>query len=269
VSGGASGKSHPDFENPPVIETVLGTEFRPLQRWQIPHFGLFWSWIRDEYPYVEEQPPLGGGLPTNEAGDFILQLAAPDVRCWYLEQQRARLLQVQRDRFIHNWRKRPESTEYPRYEPAIRPTFQREWIRFTDFLGAEKLGRPEVVRCEVTYINHFERGREWESPADLADVLSFLRRPESQFLPPFSPGKATLSFDMSREGGTLELDVVRAIRNSDAMEIFQLSLSAKGKPRSSEIKDMMSWFDLGRGWVVDAFVDVTTPRMHKLWKRLR
>jgi uncharacterized protein (TIGR04255 family) len=261
-------RPHPEFDDPPVVETLLGVEFGPLARWQVPHFGLFWSRIREEYPHVEEQPPLAGSLPTNEAGELILRMTPPAVRCWFLEQRKARLLQVQRDRFIHNWRKRPAADAYPRYENLIRPTFEREWDRFCEFLRDETLGKPEVTGCEVTYVNQFERGREWEQPGDVVEVVSFLRRIDSSFLPAFGLGRTSLSFDMGSEG-SLHVDLVRAIRNADAAEIFQLTLSAKGRPAVSSTESIMQWFDVGRAWVVDGFVDLTTPAMHKLWKRTR
>ena len=44
----------PSFDAPPVNETVLGVEFTPLAKWSIPHFGLFWSRIRDEYPRCDK-----------------------------------------------------------------------------------------------------------------------------------------------------------------------------------------------------------------------
>jgi len=35
----------PDFNEPPVIETVLGLQFDSLESFSIPHFGLYWSKI--------------------------------------------------------------------------------------------------------------------------------------------------------------------------------------------------------------------------------
>src|SRR5208283_4765348 len=106
-----TGQTLPDFGNPPVVETVLGVEFAPLSKWGIPHFGLFWNGIRDEYPRFEVQPPLESAPEKFTKQDKLLpqisfQLVSHiPVRCWFVHQSDARLLQVQNNRFIHNWRK--------------------------------------------------------------------------------------------------------------------------------------------------------------------
>lgn len=48
----------PKFLAPPLIETVLGVEFEPLSSWDIPHYGLFWQSIRQEYQNCIAKPPL-------------------------------------------------------------------------------------------------------------------------------------------------------------------------------------------------------------------
>jgi len=48
----------PDYTLPPVIETVLGVQFRPLANFSVLHFGLYWEKVREEYPKYEIQPPL-------------------------------------------------------------------------------------------------------------------------------------------------------------------------------------------------------------------
>src|ERR1700675_5095605 len=103
----------PDFINPPVIETVLSLQFSPLEKFGIPHFGLYWQKIRNEYPRVELHPPLAS--VTEEYGPSLIHqkiglriglgfpIGSP-VRCWYVDESDNRLLQVQSDHFVYNWR---------------------------------------------------------------------------------------------------------------------------------------------------------------------
>lgn len=257
----------PDFENPPVTETVLGVEFQPLSGWLIPHFGLFWERIREEYPHVQVVPPLGPSTEEGEEGVFV-SVEAPPVRCWFLEPAKNRLIQVQHDRFIHNWRKFAEGeVEYPRYEAAIRPRFSREWQRFLAFLGEFGIESPQVARCEVSYINQLERGREWQEHQDIAEAIRTLNR-DSSFLSAPVTTRAQWTYKMPEGKGRLQVSLLPAIRHRDAKEIYQLSLIAKGPPASSESEDILGWFDLGREWIVRGFADLTTSKMHKLWKRI-
>ena len=101
----------PDFDEPPVIETVLGVEFAPLEKWSIPHFGLFWARIKDDYPHHQALPPISSriekfGAETKQPQPPKLELVSEiSVRCWFVNTPKTRLIQVQNDRFVHNWRK--------------------------------------------------------------------------------------------------------------------------------------------------------------------
>jgi len=267
-------RSLPDFEDPPVVETALGVEFAPLEKWSIPCFGLFWQDIRNEYPRCQAHGPLGSQIEQFDAegSSFAvpkLMLTAqqvPDIRCWFLETSGSRLLQIQRDRFVHNWRKPGSTSNYPHYE-TIRPTFEREWGRFCDFLRRESLGEPDVVQCEVTYVNHLERGKGWDSFGDVAKVLRCWSGSCGEFLP--SPEGMLLSvrYVMPDNRGRLHVNLHPALRKEDAKAILQLSLTARGRPDSSSTDDIMKWLDLGREWVVCGFTDFTSVNMHELWHR--
>src|SRR5690349_12727580 len=104
-------QSLPSFADPPVVETVLEVDFAPLVGWGVPHFGLFWAQIRDDYPQFELQPALltpaeGTSEEDKLIRTIMVDLARqPPLRVWFLEKLGSRLLQVQHDRFIHNWRK--------------------------------------------------------------------------------------------------------------------------------------------------------------------
>lgn len=269
-----AGQPLPDFADPPVIETVLGVEFAPLSKWGIPHFGLFWHEIKGEYPRFEVQPPLDSqierfGKPTklllpHIKFELVTQMPA---RCWFIHQSETRLLQVQNDRFIHNWRKVGTENAYPHYE-NIKPIFQQEWTRFCEFLRAQEIGTPEVRQCEVIYVNHLDPGKGWETLADLPDVLGTrVGAGTDHFLPAPESVGLTASYPMPAEQGRLHVQLQPVIRHADAAETLQFTLTARGRPASSETADLLRWFDLGREWVVRGFADFTTTRMHAVWQR--
>ena len=47
-----------NFNNAPVIETVLSIQFKPIPGFTIPHFGLYWKGIRDEFKHCEIKNPI-------------------------------------------------------------------------------------------------------------------------------------------------------------------------------------------------------------------
>ena len=260
----------PSFEAPPVSETLLGVEFAPLARWRIPHFGLFWHLIRDEYPRCDVKPSLAPqdevfgeqSVPPLARRIQLEFLQQPEVRCWFQDSGESRLLQVQSDRFIHNWRKQPSLDVYPRYG-QVRSRFETEWMRFQEFLAAEKLGPATVAQCEVTYVNHFERGREWASLSDLSKVVTFWNGTSATHPDPESV-ETVMSF--VRGSTRLRVQLQHAMRR-DLAEIVSFSLSARGRPGGGQPKHILQWMDEARSWIVNSFAELTTPAMHQLWKR--
>ncbi len=264
----------PDFANPPVVETVLDVSFSPLSSWGIPHFGLFWQSIREEYPTFKDQPPIL--LQPEYYGEKALQpltmalefMNQPEARCWFEDISGARLIQVQHDRFIYNWRKTEEYREYPHYEHVIRPAFEKEWKRFCIFLEQERINLPEVQQCEVQYVNHIELSG-WSSFADLVDGLADWPSARGEkFLPIPENASFNISYLMPENAGRLRIIMQPAIRRFDGKPIVQLNLVARGRPLSSETEDILRWFDLGREWIVRGFTDFTSAKMHQTWERI-
>lgn len=269
----AANKPLPEFDNPPVIETALGVEFAPLSKWAIPHFGLYWAEIKNEYPHFEVQPPIASqieklGKPAKSPPLVTFELISqPTVRCWFIHKSHTRLLQIQNDRFVHNWRKVGPAANYPHYE-SIRPIFAEEWNRFCGFLETWGIGVPDVKQCEVTYVNHIDVGQGWKTLADLPDVMGTrIGASTDNFLPPPETVNLVASYGMPAEQGRLHVQLLPVIRHADAAESLQLTIIARGRPASSAIADLLQWLDLGREWVVRGFADFTSGTIQGLWQR--
>lgn len=262
----------PKFDDPPVIETALGVEFAPLEKWSVPHFGLYWEQIRDRFPTFEVQPPAPQQIEDPDTvfrkkdGAISVHSGVPPVRCWFIDANGSTLVQIQNSRFITNWRKR--GAPYPEYEKSIRPQFEREWTTFVDFLAENDLGEVDALQCEVTYVNHIEIGKGWHSVADFPDVFPVWRGKSGEtFLPEPEHVNFDTAYRMPDRIGRLRMDQKRAIRNSDGKEVIQFTVTARGRPSSSSTEAILSWLDIGREWVVRGFADATSEKMHRLWGR--
>jgi uncharacterized protein (TIGR04255 family) len=132
----------PDFDKPPVIEVILSLQFEPLESLRTPHMGLFWTRIKEDYPLSEEHAsidPIIEEFGVDSASDLGRNYTSAPVRHWYINRNGTSLIQIQKDRFIHNWRRREESDEYPRFENVL-TSFIGNLQKFTAFLKDEKLG---------------------------------------------------------------------------------------------------------------------------------
>ncbi len=261
----------PEYASPPVIETYLSVQFLLVKKITTRHFGRYFEYVKEHYPQLEIQHPIGQTVEEFGSGvgrvPRVEILTEPDFRCWFIDNSETRLIQVQRDRFILNWRKVKDDDVYPRYD-KIKPEFQQEWQRFCQFLDRQELGNPEVNQCEITYINHIEVGDGWKSYGELNKIIAcwrgtysgdFLREPESVGL--------NAHYVLPENKGRLHITMEPAVRKKDAKEILQLTLTARGQPGSSRLEDILLWFDLGHEWIVRGFTDYTTEKMHKHWGR--
>lgn len=264
----------PEFKNPPVTEVVLGVEFDPLMNFKSAHAGRYWGTVAERYPNTEQQPPLLSSIERFgdafwEAQKVRLAMLDPEaVRHWLISADNAFLIQLQRDRFISNWRKISAETEYPRYEGTLRERFVDEYTRFAKFLREGNLGEPTIRQCEVTYVNDVPREAGWTNFEQALDLTaSWKCRGTDGFLGAPSTLSVGAAYDMPEEMGRLHYSFQRLRRNADEKEVVQFSLTARGKPESSSVDDIMTWMDRGREWVVKGFADLTSEKAHKLWGR--
>ena len=267
----------PEFANPPVSEVALSVVFAPLENWRNAHAGLYWGRILDRYPHSESHPPVMSQVEKFDQGQTQGQtvrlefsnLSNPDLqRVWFLSEPATRLLQIQRDRFTINWRKVSGDEAYPRYAKELRQSFEKEWNQFSAFLAEQKIGTPEISQCEVIYVNDMLKGENWEEFSEAMSLFEpWWKRGTDGFLPPIENLNLGGSFRMPEDRGRLHFAVQRVIRSIDSREAVQLQFIARGKPNSSDTKDILAWMDMGREWVVRGFADLTSGRAHKMWGR--
>ena len=268
----------PDFENPPLVEVAISIQFDPLPDLQVPQIGLLWSIFRERFPKTEQHSPFSPviekfGPPSQPKTQLEISTIPPAPRCWFLNEDGSELIQVQLDRFAHNWRKIKQEDPYPRYA-HIRDQFLEELTEFRKFLQTEKLGEFRPNQCEITYINHIEPSNIWETHRQLEKVLAmwkpkysddFLSEPENIRV----AAQHIFTTDDGNPTGRLHISVQPAFSVSNNEPIFVVSLTARGAPDEQSSQSALTFIDKGREMIVRGFTSITTPEMHKLWGRTK
>jgi len=266
----------PDYKNPPVVEVAIALQFSALQELTAAHAGLYWSTIREKFGRVEEQPPIppflepssleeGGGPP------FITFFSKPPMpRLWFKDETSTRIIQVQRDKFIHNWRKMATGDAYPRFT-KIRQDFLTHWDGFLHFLAENGMPSPSINQCELTYVNRIKKGEGWTSMADIEGVFAtYAWKTRYGYLP--APQRVQWAFDFAFPGqpGRLHVEMVPVLSPPpENAQMIQLVLTARGMPGGAmDRKSMNAWFDLAHEWIVKGFADLVDKRTDSLWERL-
>lgn len=262
----------PDFElanfgSPPVVETVLSVQFEKLIALQAVHLGLFWRKMKDRFPKTEQRPalaPIIERFPEPVSRGHVQFEVLDAERVWLLNDAGIEMIQVQRDRFIKNWRKVGEEDQYPRYEPVIKPAFERDLREFQEFLAEENLGVLKVNQCEVTYVNHIVSGEGWHDFGEIDRIFTFWKG-----TPTPAPGRAEdfgvhVRFQIPDANenpiGRLHVEVQPALRAIDNRPMYVMNLTARGQYGAG-----IEFFDIGRRWIVKSFEQLTTESMHQIW----
>ncbi|MCK4625225.1 MAG: TIGR04255 family protein [Phycisphaerae bacterium] len=262
----------PDYDKPPVIEVAIGIQFAPITELSAAHVGLYWGTIRDTFNRAKEQAPIAHiveppvGPPEPQLAFQIFD--KPELpRMWFIDTSGNRIIQVQRDRFLHNWRKTGSTDEYPRF-PSVKESFFLHWRSFTNFLAEQGL-QPQPDQCELTYVNHVKKGDGWDTMADLSTIFTtFAWRTRSDFLPIPDNARWSLRFLLPDKMGRLHVDVVpvRVQPNNDLA--IRFSLTVRGKPSNIEDTASLSqWYDLAREWIVKGFADLIDEKTDALWEK--
>jgi len=240
------------FDDPPLVEAALSVEFAPIKGWGTQYYGLFWQVFRDTFPQFQTQAPLvtaGAVLPQvdNPFGELI--------RCWLTDRSGNRLIQLQYDRIIYNWRRITGAEEYPHYD-SVRSEFSHIWDRFSHFLHSEQLGHPVAQRCEIIYVNNLPSER-WQDLVRLGSIAHLSADARAQQL--------SVTYALPNAPESLGISLQPVIRMSDAVQLQQLQLTCSTKPESSDSDHVFAALDRGHERIIRVFTDFITEEAYDQW----
>lgn len=261
----------PSYGQPPVTEVACSVLFPSIDGLLSPHIGLLWQRFQPEYPFCDDVVPITPRVEIfsdhNVEPQLMLSNVPPLPRVWFISQDGTRIIQVQRDRFVHNWRKVEADSEYPRYSSLIK-SFQDYLVQFNDFLIEAELGIVEPIQYELTYVNKIPQGEAWITLEDIGKVFPDIswKASSSRFLTyPQGISWSTI-FELPEAVGRLHTSVKAVIFNGKADIFFELTVRGIKNHESPEI--LKNWFDTAHDWIVCAFSDLTgEDTQTKIWKR--
>lgn len=242
----------------------MGVQFPSLDGLLAPHLGLFWERVRSDYPNCKENVPLGQqfeGFDDGASPEVSLSIGAlpPLPRIFFEDKTGQWLIQLQRDRFIHNWRV-AGLAPYPRYA-SVKSMFLSRWNDFSQFCEQHALGSVQVNQLELTYLNHII---PWKDGQDIGDVFPDFRWKGSvPKVPAPDVCRVNCSFTDAKNKRRLRTKISPA-RNAKGEAILVFELSVRGFP----VVATNDWFDDAREWIVTTFTTMTSPEWHVRWGRI-
>jgi uncharacterized protein (TIGR04255 family) len=268
--------SLPNYERPPLVETVFSAQFDPLNATSL-HIAQFWSLIRSSFDKIAPQPPLPSiiepeVLPTSSQPiSIFLNSDQNDARVFVSSSDETRLIQIQRDRFLFNWRSQPHNTNYPRFEKNYQE-FLGLLEKFSQFCINENLGSLIFNQFELTYVNLiFEDKTGVIAPEKQLFPDHEFRASVDRFLPFPEISNWSSSFKLPEKNGRLHISMQRAFTPDEQarlVPVIRVDLTARGMPVHKTTTYMDDWFSLAHEWVVKGFADIVSVDVQKAsWGR--
>ncbi len=262
----------PKYDNPPVVEVALSVQFDRLDL-STAHLGLVWQQFRGRFPVIQDKPELDstferfGSSEKRMPGVRFEVGSMPMPRFWFVNESGNELVQVQRDRFIRNWRKTDGQPGYPSYD-NLRKALIADWELFEKFVTEECKLTLTPNQCEVTYVNIIED----VDPSQLANVFAWINGTYSDdYLGDAEDTEFALRYVLKDESeppwGRLHVTAAPAIRAADGKPVVRLTMTARGTPQTQDSNGVFDLLDKGHEVIVRGFTSITTPEMHKIWER--
>lgn len=257
-----------EFDRPPVVETIVGAQFKPIPALKNGHLGAFWKLLGPNWPNIIDQQPLEQQFERfgmQGTGGFNFQLIMDaSSRLMIRNRNNDRLIQIQNGRMHLNWIRQADG-DYPHYK-NVRAEFNEMWLRFRDFLRSELQQECQVNQWEVTYVNRFPRGSVWNEPCDWNRVLTFLGCGNPSCGPFLGLG-GEWHFEILPQLGRLHVQLQHGKPDKDSPEALTMTLTARGPVDESKGLTLDDGLNRGREAIVKAFVELTTPEAQAVWEK--
>lgn len=263
--------SNLSFKDPPLKEVAISFQFEPIEGFHIGYFGLAWNVFKSRYPKFETAEELPHeiekfGIISRKQNGFEFLVGAPPTRAMFISEDNQHLIQLQKDRFIFNWRKLfDESLSYPRY-PAVKKMVLDELEIFTGFLTANNLEAPNFNQVEVTYVNHIDADNHSIEHV-FKDVIDQSRFSSSLMLESFSINLKHLIRRNDENIGRMYTVIEKANRITDGKDIYVLRFVGRVHPSEPTLAGIVGAMDIVREEINSCFSGITTNAMHEEWNR--
>lgn len=270
----------PQWDKPPVDEVAISIQFNDVAGFKIVHYGQLADLYRNVgLTQYEDKGAINSSFEVfgKRVAPIQFQFQAVDVpfpRVWYMSKDKHRLVQVQPDRFVYNWRKVEGEGKYPRLNDVL-PEFVDRCQQFQTFLSDHELPQLTLNQCELSYFNIIEVEDDETFHQAFARVFRFWNGE-------LNTGELNNGGVLEQDAGNLALTYIvrakdgtplaRIHSHAQAAErgnkrVIRFSLVFRGPWTKPVGQELLEFFALGREAIGRLFDSMVTERMHAQWGR--
>jgi len=253
---------------------VLGVQFTTPAGYREVFAREVWALYETEFPQIQEQSALEprfevfGGQSSDPSVQVRFGVVKGPIRnrYWFLTRDEGELIQFQHDRFIHNWRKKGDKDEYPRFEPIV-AKYGGELDSLERYFHSKNWGSLAPNQCELTYVNHIPL---LDAQGSALPRSFYFRKLDVSLIGDSSEFSASLrQIMLDGENNPIGRLYVDAVTRSDAngKPIIALNLTARGAPAAPNCAAAVAFLQEARLRIVRTFAAITSDAAHVKWGR--
>jgi len=241
------------FKNTPLNEVIFGIQFKePIL--SVNNIYELISLLKDEYTQISEHSPLPSIIESPNKAKTQMFLKDFVSRKHIVHKEKHKLIQIQPDRLLFNWRKESEKAVYPKYDKMY-----REFKHVLNIISGKirEDVTSHVNQYEFTYIDHVYLESFGIDEYEIDRILNI-----------FSCGKTVkdlnIEYSLPKEelGGVLNVLVRTAKNKKDNRKLFVIENTCRG---FSGHGSMDNWFDSAHEALLDNFLEMTSDQAKKVW----
>lgn len=237
--------------NAPIVELVVGLHFNGTVFSYQEIYG-FYNKIKDRYPIIQEHPPLPFLIDKQFDPTTAKPLPFFTSRKFFLNNLENKLIQIQLDKVLFNWRKTTDDEQYPHFNKVL-----------SEFLGIikelksiDELSK-NISQLEVTYLDHVFLDDFNKTDFNPSGIFTFFALNGV-----VSHLSSNIDFPNSEIEGKCTVDLKSAISNSNKKKLFLLETNCRGSLGEKTIND---WFDSAHRNIHNVFREITTNDARLKW----
>jgi uncharacterized protein (TIGR04255 family) len=262
------------YSRPPVVETQLAVQFKPLTGFQSLHYGLLWSSCLSEMgwtPVADEpllprsaekfdKPQLKPNQKTNGDDDVV------GVRVKLSNEAGDRILQFQPDQLLLSWVRTDSATEARPPYAKLKAEYAEVFKAFSDFAEDQDLGEIRPDLWEVKYLNQIHAGALWNEPDEWWKVVPklFTQASGEDGGLRFATFEGEWYYEIKPKRGRVRVRAAKMLVNQKPPPVLYLRFLARGEIGET-VPDWSTGLDIGHEACNHLFNTVTSPEAKNEW----
>ncbi len=243
-----------NYNNSPLVEVVIGIQLNESKISNVFLFDVFYNHFKKSFPIIEEQPYLNSILESKDGEVLNANLNQFSTRKFFLGQDQNKLIQIQNNRILFNWRAINTNIEYPNYDNVI-----SDFLEIFNFIDSNLDIKSAINQFEFTYVDHISLNNLNKNSLKFSDLINIINVDKE-----IGAINANFNFWENEIGGNLIVSIKSARKVPNTEKIFILETSCRGFKEFTEIK---MWYDKAHEILINYFETITTSKAKELWQK--